>query len=75
METGEYRTVFYEFYYCMRVSSFSMPVAEYNSGICAYQAEMEIVQYCHDGLFSWDDDTDTFYFDSAFFNVFKGGYH
>ena len=52
-----------------------MPVAEYNSGICAYQAEMEIVQYCHDGLFSWDDDTDTFYFDSAFFNVFKGGYH
>ena len=29
------------------------------AAICAYQAEMEIVQYCHDGLFSWDDDTDT----------------
>ena len=42
---------------------------------CPYQTEMEIIECCYDDFFGGDDDTHSFHFNTAVFNVFKGGDH
>ena len=37
--------------------------------------EMEIIECCYDDFFGGDDDTHSFHFNTAVFNVFKGGDH